>query len=120
MISKSQRTSIKKAKTGIKGPNNTNGYPVVPSEALSVSNNKCTKVQFSANSTKSITLRRGSLLGITRPVWQKVLESELRQKWLEEMIKKDLVVRDIDSYAKSVSTMLRSEELKFQEKEREI
>ena len=51
MISKSQRTSINKAKTGRKGPNNTNGYPVVLSEALSASNNKCTKVQFSASST---------------------------------------------------------------------
>ena len=54
MISKSQRTSINKAKTGRKGPNNTNGYPVVLSEALSASNNKCTKVQFSASSTKSL------------------------------------------------------------------
>ena len=36
------------------------------------------------------------------------------------MVRKELVVKDIDSYAKVVGIMLRSDELRFKEKERKI
>ena len=96
--------------------------PPVPSVTQSVTSKPRTRIvssptQFLRSKT---TLRRGSLLGIARPIWLKVLESECRQVWLDEMVRKDLVVRDIENYAKSVGAMLRSEELRFQEKEREI
>ena len=50
------------------------------------------------------TLRRGKLLDTGKPIWLKVQESENRLAWLSEMIRKDLVVRDINSYAKSVGS----------------
>ena len=66
------------------------------------------------------TLRRGELLGIGRPIWMKAQESECRLAWLTEMIRKDLTVKDIDAYAKTVGSMLRSDELRFKEEERKI
>ena len=36
------------------------------------------------------------------------------------MVRKELMVRDINSYAKSVGNMLRSDELKLKEDERKI
>ena len=66
------------------------------------------------------TLRRGSLLGIVRPTWIKITESEQRLAWLQSMERKRLIVRDIESYAKSVSTKLRSDELRYREEERDI
>ena len=64
------------------------------------------------------TLRRGRMLGIIRPYWTKVLESEQRIAWLKTMIGKNLVVRDLESYARAISEKLRTEELKFKEEER--
>ena len=56
----------------------------VPPEALCASNYSSPKRKLSSIlSTDSPTLRRGYMLGIVKPVWLKVLESELRQKWLE-------------------------------------
>ena len=66
------------------------------------------------------TLRGGDMLGIGRPIWLKVQESECRLAWLTDMVRKELIVRDIDSYAKSISGMLRSDELRFKEAERKI
>ena len=66
------------------------------------------------------TLRRGELLGIGRPIWLKVQESESRLTLIENMVKKDLIVKDLDSFAKAVGKMLRSDELRFKEEERKI
>ena len=66
------------------------------------------------------TLKGGDMLGIGRPIWMKVQESECRLAWLTDMVRKELIVRDIDSYAKSISGMLRSDELRFKEAERKI
>ena len=70
----------------------------------------------SMNKLKSSSIysrRRGNLLGDLRPYWIKVKESEQRLRWLKQMVKLDLVVRDIDAYAKAVSEKLRSDEMKF-------
>ena len=66
------------------------------------------------------TLRGGNLLGVVRPFWLKVTESEQRLAWLKTMRKNDLVVRDLESYAKSISERLRSEEYQLKEEERKI
>ena len=71
-------------------------------------------------SSEMKTLRRGNLLGIVRPYWYKVIESEQRYAWLKTMISKDLIVRDLNAYAKSIGEKLRSEEVKFREEERKI
>ena len=59
------------------------------------------------NTDKSIscnhatTLRGGNELGTMRPHWLRVTESEQRIAWLKTMGRKELVVRDLESYAKS-------------------
>ena len=66
------------------------------------------------------TPSRGQLLGIIRPVWQKVMESECRLNWLHEMVRLELVVRNIESYAKSISDCLRTEEMIYREEEKKV
>ena len=66
------------------------------------------------------TLRRGNVLSIGRPYWLRVTESEQRLAWLKIMLSKELVVRDLDSYSKSINAKLRSEEYQMREEERKI
>ena len=66
------------------------------------------------------TSREGPLLGVVLPVWLKVVESEQRLSWLQKMVKRDLCVREIESYAKSQHSKLRSDELKLKESERSV
>ena len=60
------------------------------------------------NTDKSIscnhatTLRGGNELSIVRPYWQRVTESEQRLALLKTMNRKELVVRDLEAYAKSI------------------
>ena len=89
--------------------------PSVPDVALCATSNNI-KPMLSTTTT----LRRGELLGIVRPTWIKVTESEQRLSWLKNMERKKLIVRDIESYAKSVSNKLRSDELKYREEERSV
>ena len=91
-------------------------HPPAPNLALSATSKHILNTNLSDNNT----LRRGELLGVGRPIWLKVQESESRLAWISEMVRKELVVRDICSYAKSISCQLRSEELRFKEKERKI
>ena len=66
------------------------------------------------------TQPRGKLLGAVRPQWTKVTESEQRIAWLRKMIDRNLVVRDLGSYAKNIRDKLRSEKCKVREEERMI
>ena len=70
--------------------------PAAPSAVISVEKNS-----FHIDSS-SKTPERGQLLGIIRPIWTKVTESECRLTWLHEMVRQDLIVRDIEAYAKSL------------------
>ena len=63
---------------------------------------------------------RGSMLGDARPVWYKVIESKERMNWLKGMIRKRLLVRDINSFLKSQEEKLRSGEEKIREEERDL
>ena len=65
-------------------------------------------------------VQRGRMLGIARPVWLKVCESEERLWWMKKMVERKLLVRDLEAYAKQIETKLRSEEANIREKEREI
>ena len=60
------------------------------------------------------------MLGILRPYWLRLKESEARLEWLKTLVKLELVVRDIEAYARAVSDQLRSEEMKFKEQERSV
>ena len=37
----------------------------------------------------------GNLLGILQPVWYKAIESDMRLEWIEEMLRRGIVVREI-------------------------
>ena len=63
---------------------------------------------------------RGEMLGRARPVWFRVTESEQRMNWLKSMIKKRILVRDIDSFLKSQEVKIRSDEESIREEERDI
>ena len=80
---------------------------------------KDTKVSFGVVS-QCDTVRTGNLLGIMRPLWIKVCESEQRIAWLTKMIGKRLVVRNLEAFAKAIGEQLRSEEYKFKEEERHV
>ena len=73
-------------------------------------------LQSSEHSAKA----RGNMLGRARPVWFRVLESEQRMNWLKNMVRKRLLVRDIESFLKSQEVKLRSEEEKVRDEERDI
>ena len=76
--------------------------------------------QIDPDIIRNYSSNRGQLLGIIRPAWRKVLESETRLDWLERMVKKKLIVRDIEAYAKAQGEMLRSEEMRMKEEERDL
>ena len=72
------------------------------------------------NSSDHSAEARGSMLGNARPAWLKVIESEQRMNWLKGMIRKRLLVRDVNSFLKSQEEKLRSGEEKIKEEERDL
>ena len=101
--------------------------PAAPANAPSAFNGELrAKAPLGFDSTPSLdssriySMDRGKLLGAAQPAWTKVLESEARLKWLKSMIEKDLVVRNIESYAKAEGEKLRSEEMRLKEEERDV
>ena len=65
------------------------------------------------------TLDRGNLLGTVSPYWLKALESEQRVNWLNKMIEKRLVVRDLETLGKNTYEKLRAESSRDEELGRE-
>ena len=90
-------TSSKLGKTGIMGVKPYKNHPHVP-QAVPVTANSTTYNNIVISPLQSeITLERGPLLGIMRPVWIKTVESEERMRWLVQMIDKSLL-RDIEAF----------------------
>ena len=75
---------------------------------------------FSFRSKDEETLKRGNLLGTMRPFWLKTVESEERLRWIKLMIRKTLLVRDLEVFAQTTSEKLRLEESVMREEEREV
>ena len=75
---------------------------------------------FPPLSVSDITQLRGQLIGIARPIWSKVVESETRLAWLHDMVRSELVVRNLEAYAQSISACLRTEEMISKEEERKV
>ena len=103
------------------------GTPAAPAAAHSASNSVLGDkaplgfVPYSSiSSCNFYSFDRGKLLGAARPAWIKVQESETRLQWLKSMVEKGLVVRQIESYAQAESIMLRTEEMRVKEKERDV
>ena len=67
------------------------GPPKVPASVL-CTESTIVELILKINSTPDIG---GTVLGIVKPVWQKTLESEVRTSWLQNMLDRDLVLRDI-------------------------
>ena len=65
------------------------------------------------------TLQRGDLLGTVKPIWTKALESECRISWLQVMLDKGLVVRDVQALGRSTFDKLRTESSKEEDLGRE-
>ena len=61
------------------------------------------------------TLKGGRLQGIVEPVWSKTMESEQRIAWLGDMLKRELVVRDIMNFGHSVNEKLRADSSREEE-----
>ena len=61
----------------------------------------------------------GNLLGILQPVWYKAVESDMRLEWIEEMLRRGIVVREIQSFGENISNQLRAESSKEEELGRE-
>ena len=60
---------------------------------------------------------RGQLIGIARPIWSKVVESECRIVWLHDMVRYKLIMRDIETFAQNISDCLRTQEMILKEEE---
>ena len=87
------------------------------SRPISVNNGNIIGLSLLSNDE---TLKRGTLLGAMRPYWLKTVESEERLRWIKIMIKRGLLVRDLEAFAKHTSEQLRSEESISREEERKI
>ena len=95
--------------------------PTVTGDVTNVTNTTITSdIVTSSVLFKESTLQRGSVLGVMKPVWLKTTESEERLKWLNKMIRRGLLVRDVEAFLKATSSKLRSEESKVREEERII
>ena len=62
----------------------------------------------------------GSVLGIVKPIWQKAAESELRIKWLGDMLDRDLVIRDVMRFGQIIEDKFRTESSKEEEIGRQV
>ena len=117
-------TSYKAWSNWDKGYWELNNMPMTPPVTAVTSSNE---TDYLTNSEKmslqlsiDSTLKRGTLLGVMKPVWLKTTESEERIRWLRQMIGKNLLVRDLEAFLKSTSKQLRSDEIKIREEEREV
>ena len=61
----------------------------------------------------------GAVLGIVKPIWRKAMESELRISWLNEMLSRKLVIRDLEVFGRNMNEKLRTEGARDNEMERE-
>ena len=75
-----------------------------PTSALSA-DNKILEIRSKIEATPP----GGNLLGILQPVWVKAVESDMRLRWLGEMLRRELVVRDIQHFGEGISVKLRAE-----------
>ena len=61
------------------------------------------------------TPKGGETIGVIQPIWNKAIESDMRLAWMRDMLKKGLVVRDIESFGEKVNEKLRTESSREEE-----
>ena len=54
----------------------------------------------------------GYLLGILQPIWMKAVESDMLLKWLGEMLRRGLLVRELEYFGTNIKSQLRAESYK--------
>ena len=91
--------------------------------------NTCSLIPVSAHSANNkirstiakleATPEGGQFVGILQPIWEKALESIMRLEWLRKMLRKGLVVREIQSFGFGVNEKLRTESARGEELGRE-
>ena len=78
---------------GGKGIKHQNALSLMPVSAYNA-DKRIESLQFKIEATPT----GGHLIGILQPIWNKALESSIRLDWLEDMIRRNLVVRDIFTF----------------------
>ena len=91
---------------------------VLPAALCAASRKRSRKPRIFSN-VKS-TLEGGPLLGIARPTWLKVVESERRIAWMTEMLRKKLIVKDLEAVASNMNEKLRTDLMRMREEERSV
>ena len=87
---------------------------LTPESALSVEN-KIEKFKLKITATPE----GGRLLGVLQPIWMKAIESDMRLKWLGEMLRRDICVREIQNFGENITNQLRAASSKEEEISRE-
>ena len=82
------------------GPKHRKDPPILPEGALSAPSIKG-NIPYYFSQNEHSAKARGTMLGRIRPYWMKVMASEQRINWLKNMVRKRLLVRDIDSFFRS-------------------
>ena len=110
------------SRVGIKGQPRPTGNPTVSPNAPSALKSSIGKFSFNFSKLESLsdTPVRGQLLGIVRPLWVKAKQSECRAVWLEQMVRQNLVVRNVQSYAESIRECFRSDEMNMKGDEKNV
>ena len=93
--------------------------PAIPNVAHSATSRKRTRNSRLFSYIES-TQKGGPLLGIARPIWLKVTESERRIAWMCEMLRKKLIVKDIENFVNTLNEKLRTDSMRVKEEEREV
>ena len=88
--------------------------PEAPKVPVSVLNTESTlvEIKLKINSTPN---SGGQVLGILKPIWQKTQESEMRLNFLESMLERDIVLRDMLKFGQIIGEKLRAESSREEE-----
>ena len=89
----------------------TTGAPKVPVSVLST---ESTLLELKLK-IRSTPANGGTVLGIMKPVWLKALESEVRVRWLRDMLDRDIILRDVLQFGRIIEEKLRVESSKENE-----
>ena len=54
----------------------------------------------------------GNLIGALQPAWIKAVESDMRLRWLGEMLRRELIVRDLQHFGGGINDKMRAESSK--------
>jgi len=92
---------------GGKGGEHQTSFSRIPDSAHSAD----TKIE-TAICKLTATPEGGNLVGVLRPIWIKAVESDMRLRWLRDMLGRGDVVREIQNFGDNLQSQLRVESSK--------